>query len=142
MDKNLFKSYTLLILFCIGVTENMSAQESKIIVWFNDGMSAEVLFDSMPEFNYKDGDFILKNNTMELSWPLASLHKFTFETSRSIVPTEVELPTEPGRLRMVKGIVYDLQGRIVKKNVESISELPKGEYIVKDGNVTTKVLKR
>ena len=120
----------------------MSAQESKIIVWFNDGMSAEVLFDSMPEFNYKDGDFILKNNTMEMSWPLASLHKFTFENSRSIVPTEVELPTEPGRLRMVKGIVYDLQGRIVKKNVESISELPKGEYIVKDGNVTTKVLKR
>ncbi len=142
MDNKRFKTHLLLILFCIGVTEKMSAQESKIIVWFNDGTGAEVLFDSMPEFVYQDGDVVLKNNTMELSWPLTSLHKFTFEISESIEPTEVELQTEPGKLRMVKGIVYDLQGILIKKNVESISELPKGEYIVKDGNVTTKVLKR
>lgn len=142
MGKNRFKTYIYLIILCIGAAGEISAQESKIIVWFKDGASVEVQFDSMPEFVYKNGDVILKNNTMELFWPLAGLHKFTFEASEPIVPTEVESLTESGRLRMVKGIVYDLQGRIVKKNVESISELPKGEYIVKDGNVTTKVLKR
>ena len=38
--------------------------------------------------------------------------------------------------------VYDLSGKVVKKQIKSLSELPKGVYIVKDGSVTIKVVRK
>ena len=37
---------------------------------------------------------------------------------------------------------YDLNGRMIKQKVKSLSELPKGVYIVKDGSVTIKVVRK
>jgi hypothetical protein len=36
----------------------------------------------------------------------------------------------------------DLSGKLVKKQIRSLSELPAGTYILKDGSVTTKVVRR
>ena len=38
--------------------------------------------------------------------------------------------------------VYDMNGKLIRKHVKSLSELPKGTYIVDDGSVTTKVVRR
>jgi hypothetical protein len=38
--------------------------------------------------------------------------------------------------------VYDTSGKLVKKEINSLSELPAGTYIVKDGSVTFKVVKK
>lgn len=117
------------------------AKDAKIIVWLNNGSKTEVLFDDMPEFAYEGGNVSLKSGKTELSWPLAQLKKFTFEAAETT--TKVKSVATEHRLDLAKGCaVYDLNGRLVKAHVKSLSELPAGTYLVKDGNVTTKVIRK
>ena len=131
----------LLTLFAVGTW----AADAKIIVWQKDGNTTEILFNEMPEFLYADGNVSVQNGGTTLSWPLANLEKFTFEDvapSVPTVPTGVKEVQKP-KLDIMKGCaVYDLSGRLVKEQIRSLSELPKGTYILKDGSVTTKVVKR
>jgi hypothetical protein len=97
----------------------------------------------MPEFLYADGRVSLQNGTTELSWLLADLKKFTFEDVQPSTPTAIKDVASPARLDLLGGCaVYDLNGRLVKKHVNSLTELPKGVYIVNDGSVTTKVTRK
>lgn len=137
---------TLLIAFVstMAWAQDMSA-EAKIIVWQKGGNKTEVLFNQMPEFLYADGNVSVQNGGTALSWPLATLDKFTFEdVEKSVptVPTDVKDVPEP-KLDITRGCaVYDLSGKLIKAKIRSLSELPKGTYIIKDGSVTTKVMKR
>ena len=124
---------------------NAWAGDSKIIVWQKDGSTTEILFNQMPEFLYDNGNVSLENGDTQLSWPLSSLEKFTFE---NVVPSDPSLPTdvkavEMPKLDIAKGCaVYDLNGRLVKEMIRSLSELPKGTYILNDGYVTTNVVRK
>lgn len=117
------------------------AQDAKIIVWLNNGDKSEVLFSDMPEFTYADGYVTLQSNnpSTTLSWPIENLQKFTFEEVstgiRDVKATGLDIYSD-------KLSVYDLNGRLVRQNVKSLSELPKGVYIVKDGSVTIKVVRK
>ena len=96
----------------------------------------------MPEFLYADGHVSVQNGSTQLSWPLSNLRKFTFENVAS-TPTDIKDVKTAAKLDILKDCaVYDLNGRLIKKHIRSLSELPKGEYIIKDGNVTTKVVRR
>lgn len=129
----------LLTLFAVGTW----AADAKIIVWQKDGNTTEILFNEMPEFLYADGNVSVQNGGTTLSWPLANLQKFTFEDIEQSNTTDIkDLKTTP-KLDITKGCaVYDLSGKLVKRQIRSLSELPKGTYILKDGSVTTKVVKR
>lgn len=118
------------------------AEDSKIIVWLNDGSQTEVKFTDMPVFEYADGVLTLKSETTDMSWPLSQLNKFTFEAMAPL-PTDIkDLKTTP-KLDITKGCaVYDLNGHLIRQQVNSLSELPAGVYIVKDGNVSIKVVRR
>lgn len=132
----------LFLLFML-MAVNMQAEDSKIIVWLNDGNKTEVLFDDMPEFVYQDGTVSLKSEKTELSWPLAKLQKFTFEAAESVTDIKSVPAQGKGKLDLAKGCaVYDLNGHLLKENVTSLSELLAGTYIVNDGSVTTKVIRR
>lgn len=129
----------LLTLFAVGIW----ADDAKIIVWLNDGNKTEVLFSQMPEFTYQDGNVSIQGSSTTLSWSLANLEKFTFENVGSSIPTDIEEVKTTSRLDIVKGCaVYDLSGKLIRKQIRSLSELPKGTFILKDGSVTTKVVKR
>ena len=117
------------------------ADDAKIIVWLNDGNKTEVLFADMPEFTYADGNISLQSNSPSttLSWPIENLQKLTFEN----VTTAIRDVKDTGLDILSDGMsVYDLSGKMVKKQIKSLSELPKGVYIVKDGSVTIKVVRK
>ena len=130
-----------LLLLLLTVFSVARAQESKIIVWLNDGNKSEVLFTDMPEFSYLDGNVVLKGTSTELAWPIENVQKMTFEVSE---PDPDGIQTvQVGQLDLANGgAVYDLSGKLIKTRVKSLSELPKGTYVVKDGNVTVKVVKK
>ena len=134
---------TLLTLLLAILTASAWAADAKIVVWLNDGNKTEVLFNQMPEFTYQDGNVSIQNGSTTLSWALANLKKFTFEDIEQSNTTDIkDLKTTP-KLDITKGCaVYDLSGKLVKRQIRSLSELPKGTYILKDGSVTTKVVKR
>lgn len=133
---------TILTLLFALIGLNVWADDAKIIVWLNDGNKTEILFTEMPEFLYADGNVSVQNGGTQLSWPLTNLHKFTFENVAS-TPTDIKDVKTAAKLDIAKGCaVYDLSGRLIKKQVNSLSELPAGTYILKDGSVTTKVVRR
>ena len=127
----------LAVLSSVGVW----ADDAKIIVWLNDGNKSEVLFADFPELTYADGYVSISSNSPSttLSWPIEKLQKLTFENSitaiRDVNATGLDLLSD-------RFDAYDLSGKLVKKQIKSLSELPRGEYIVKDGRVTIKVVRK
>ena len=77
---------TILILLFALIGVNAWAEDSKIIVWLNDGSTQEVSFEEMPQFVYADGMITLKKAQEDLSWPLANLKKFTFVSAPEVIP--------------------------------------------------------
>ena len=130
----------LLTLFAVSTwAQDEAASEPTIIIWLNDGNKAEVLFDEMPEFTFDNGVMTLKGEKTELSWPLENVNKFTFGNVstgiRDVKTTDLDILSD-------NCVAYDLNGRVVKQNLKSLSELPKGVYIIKNGRVTTKVVRK
>ena len=131
------------LLLCVLTAAGSWAQStaSGIVVWLNDGNKTEVLFSDMPEFTYADGYVTLQSNnpSTALSWPIENLQKFTFEeVSTSIRDIKVDgLDIHSDNCN-----AYDLNGQLVKQGIKSLSELPKGVYMVKDGSVTIKVVRK
>ena len=138
---NLWARAAMMLLFAVLSSTGAWAQEKakSIVVWLNDGNKTEVLFSDMPEFTYADGSVILKSQKTDLSWPISNLKEFTFEevetAIRSIKVGDLDILSD-------RCAVYDLNGRLVKQQIKSLSELPTGTYIVKDGSVTIKVVRK
>jgi hypothetical protein len=80
---------TILTLLLTLATVGAWADDSKIVVWLNDGSKTEVPFKEVPTFVYADGIIVLKSDNTELSWELADLDKFTFEDVEKSNPLEV-----------------------------------------------------
>lgn len=138
---NLFARTAMVLLLAVLSSIGVWADDAKIIVWLNDGNKSEVLFADFPELTYADGYVSISSNSPSttLSWPIEKLQKLTFENSitaiRDVKATGLDLLSD-------RFDAYDLSGKLVKKQIKSLSELPCGEYIVKDGRVTIKVVRK
>lgn len=131
----------LAVLSSAGVwaQDEETAYDPVIVIWLSDGSNQQVLFDEMPEFTFDNGVMTLKGEVTEMTWPLENLDKFTFSYVstgiRNVKTTDLDILSD-------KMDVYDLNGRLVRQNIKSLSELPKGVYIIKNGRVTTKVVRK
>ncbi|MBR2204540.1 MAG: T9SS type A sorting domain-containing protein [Prevotella sp.] len=142
---NLFARTAMVLLLAVLCSTGAWAQHEEpaynpvIIILLNDGSKTEVLFDEMPEFTLDNGVMTLKGEKTELSWPLENLNKFTFSNVstgiRNVKATDLDILSDGC-------VAYDLNGRVVRQNLKSLSELPKGVYLIKNGNVTTKVVRK
>jgi hypothetical protein len=117
------------------------ADDAKIIVWLNDGNKSEVLFADMPELTYADGYVTITSNSPStaLSWLIENVQKLTFENLntaiRDVKATGLDLLSD-------QFDAYDLSGKLIRKGIRSISELPLGTYIIKDGSTTIKLQRK
>ena len=138
---NLLARTAMVLLLAVLSSVGAWADDAKIIVWLNDGNKSEVLFADFPELTYADGYVSISSNSPSttLSWPIEKLQKLTFENSitaiRDVMAAGLDLLSD-------RFDAYDLSGKLVKKQIKSLSELPRGEYIVKDGRVTIKVVRK
>jgi hypothetical protein len=127
-----------LLFACMGVNA-WADDEPVIVIWLNDGSKMEIACEELPEFTYEDGVFTLLSEKTEISWPLEKLNKLTvsqMDTAiRDIKATGLDILSD-------HFAAYDLGGKLVKENLKSLSELPKGAYIIKDGRVTFKVVRK
>ena len=136
--KTIFARAAMTLLLAVLSSSGAWAQEAGMSVWLTDGSKTEVLISDLPEITYEDGNVTLKSKQTELSWPIAELKRLTFENLQE--DTAIKAPDLD--IRSDKLAVYDLNGRLIKQRVKSLSELPKGTYIVKDGSVTIKVMRK
>ena len=132
----------VLLLALLGTSGAWAQETAKgIVIWLNDGNKSEVLFADMPEITYADGMISLQSASPStaLSWPIENVQKLTFEEMttgiRDIKATGLDLLSDHFD-------AYDLNGKLICKGAKSLSELPLGTYIVKDGSVTIKVVRK
>ena len=120
-SKKLARAALVLLLAVLSST-GAWAENRIIVVWMNDGSKTNVQFSDSP--------------SITLSWPIASVKELTFEdVATGIKATGLDIVSD--RLD-----VYDLNGKLVKSHAKSVSEVPKGTYIVKDGSVSIKVVRK
>ena len=140
---NLFARTAMTLLLAVLCSSGAWAQEKAkgIVIWLNDGNQSKVLFADMPELTYADGMVSLTTSSpsTSLSWPIETVQKMTFEdvetAIRDVKATGLDLLSD-------QFDAYDLGGKLIRKDVKSISELPLGTYIIKDGSTTIKVQRK
>lgn len=113
------------------------ANDYKIILWFNNGNNIEFFLNDYPLFVYEDDSLILQSNQSELSWPFIQLDKLTIENG--IGTDSQKSPSENLNVIFESSDVYDLNGKMIIKQAKLPLDLPRGIFIVKKGNLTTKV---
>ena len=140
---NLFARTAMTLFLAVLCSSGAWAQEKAkgIVIWLNDGNQSKVLFADMPELTYADGIVSLTTSSPSttLSWPIETVQKMTFEdvetAIRDVKATGLDLLSD-------QFDAYDLGGKLIRKDVKSISELPLGTYIIKDGSTTIKVQRK
>ena len=127
----------LLFLLMFLLTSSMAwAEDGKMTVWLSGDKTVQVLFSEKPEITYADGNVTLKGTTTELTWPIEDVKRLTFDDDDA---TDIENVAAAGLdILSDRYDAYDLGG----KQVKSLSELPAGKYILKNGSVTIKVLRK
>ena len=123
------------------LTSSMAwAEDGQMTVWLSGDKTVQVLFSEMPEITYADGNVTLKGTTTELTWPIEDVKRLTFNDDDA---TDIEDVAAAGLDILSDSYdAYDLGGKLVKQQVKSLSELPAGKYILKNGSVTIKVLRK
>ena len=123
------------------LTSSMAwAEDGKMTVWLSGDKTVQVLFSEKPEITYADGNVTLKGTTTELTWPIEDVKRLTFDDDDA---TDIENVAAAGLdILSDRYDAYDLGGKLVKQQVKSLSELPAGKYILKNGSVTIKVLRK
>ena len=131
----------LLFLLMFLLTSSMAwAEDGKMTVWLSGDKTVQVLFSEKPEITYADGNVTLKGTTTELTWPIEDVKRLTFDDDDA---TDIENVAAAGLdILSDRYDAYDLGGKLVKPQVKSLSELPAGKYILKNGSVTIKVLRK
>lgn len=131
----------LLFLLMFLLTSSMAwAEDGQMTVWLSGDKTVQVLFSEMPEITYTDGNVTLKGTTTELTWPIEDVKRLTFNDDDA---TDIEDVAAAGLDILSDSYdAYDLGGKLVKRQVKSLSELPAGKYILKNGSVTIKVLRK
>ena len=130
----------LLFLLMFLLTSSMAwAEDGQMTVWLSGDKTVQVLFSEKPEITYADGNVTLKGTTTELTWPIEDVKRLTFDDNA----TDIENVAAGGLdILSDRYDAYDLGGKLVKQQVKSLSELPAGKYILKNGSVTIKVLRK
>ena len=123
------------------LTSSMAwAEDGKMTVWLSGDKTVQVLFSEKPEITYADGNVTLKGTTTELTWPIEDVKRLTFDDDDA---TDIENVAAAGLdILSDRYDAYDLGGKLVKQQVKSLSELPAGKYLLKNGSVTIKVLRK
>ena len=125
---------SLILAASLAVPASLSAADPvKMVVWQTDGNQTVLPLTDKPKVTCSDTVVVIKTDCVEVNYPLKKLRKFTFE-----IPTSVHMLQAAPQERAV----YDINGRLVTQEFDTFDDLPSGIYIVRDGSVTYKVMRR
>lgn len=120
--------------------------DTSLFVHAKTGDVLEIAFSEKPVVTYSEGYVVISASEATVSYPLSNLDKFTFgETSENItrITAPVDMAPQPT-------FIYSIDGKLMrtyKPNEDgttstSLEGLPTGTYVIKNGKVSYKMLKR
>ena len=129
------KPKTLLLTLALAAVSTAVQAEDRLTFKQSDGTTQSFALDGL-KLTFKDGNVIVKNNSEEASFALAAMQSMYFED----VQTGIATPEINAEITLEGGSkVYTLDGR---KAGDSLTSLPAGVYVVKQGSQAKKVLVR
>ena len=138
---------------------SLSAQNG-LVIHQKDGGTFGYGFEDKPVITYTQSELVLTTAKVQISYPLASLSKFTFEDVETSVESVVEeraslslsedCVTIGGAVPESVVFVYGSDGKSVKSLATdadgnltfSVGELADGVYVIKTESVSFKILKK
>ena len=128
------------LLLAMGV----SYGQNSLNVLLKDGGAFTYSFQEKPVVTYTETGVHLKTTSVEVDFPFSNLEKFTFDDDEADAICMVKTKDLPGDTR-----IFSLDGKLLRtiKAEEgsasfSLDDLPRGIYVIKNGNTTHKVSKR
>lgn len=108
-----------------------------LVVWQTDGTTTRIPLRSRPTFGCGDSIVVIRTADVEVEYPLAGLRKFTFaDAEETSVTPLTKSDVKPARM------VFDINGRPYSDPYTTLDDLPRGIWIVRDGDVSYKVVRR
>lgn len=140
------KKISELLLVAIFINLNVAAQ-NMFNVHSNTGAVVSYMFTEKPVVTYDIDALVITTDSAKVEYPLADLEKITFDDIESSV--DVIKATGIGGDMTI--YIYNAQGKEIKniKASEAMSipelkleELERGVYIVKQGNISYKIVRK
>ena len=127
------KLKTILLTLALATICTAVQAEDRLTFRQSDGTTQSFALDGL-KLTFDEGNLIVKNNTQEATFALSTMAAMYFEDAQTGIASpqqDIDVTLEEG------GKVYTLDGR---KVASSLSGLPAGVYVVKQGSQTKKVL--
>lgn len=143
MKKKLCSLFFLLGLFLQGWSQSV-----QLVVHAESGAKVTYALSENPIVKYRGDVLILTTESTTVEYPLADLQMFTFEeTVDAVENVTMQQPKGDGTVH-----IYNVSGILVRTIQPSQTEsadakfstrdLPRGTYIIKQGNLTYKITKK
>lgn len=120
--------------------------ETALFVHQESGEIIEISFAEKPVVTYNEGRLVISAENASVSFPLANLEKFTFGE----VDENVTRIIAPANATPQSTFIYSVDGKLMRtykpgengSTSASLEGLPAGTYVIKNGKVSYKYLKR
>ena len=142
------------LLCCVLFLTLSTCLRAGIVITTTDQQTTEALIADVSSLswdgNFQDGDLLVNyaDGTVK-RLAMATIQNVTFSEDATEPEPEPEgiskLDSRKGSLNNMEGAaIYDIQGRLLRQNAtaDDLRALPQGQYVVKNGTITIKYLKK
>lgn len=134
------KRFLLLLLFTVLFCISNCFANSTVNIHQKSGEVYSCSFKDKPIITYKENILCLSSASVKIEYPLSELVKLTFSENGS----DIESLQVDGN--NVEVSIYSINGQLLKSGTGSfmldIKDLQSGAYIIKQGEITTKIIKK
>lgn len=133
--------FTFLCLFSMALG---ARAQNTLNIHLKNGSVTSYGFGEKPVVTYTETRIHLKTTKVELDFPLTNLEKFTFTDGETDAIEEVrtENTSDDVRIYNTNGVLLRTIRQSQGKASFATDDLPRGIYIIKNGETTYKIVKR
>lgn len=134
------KRILLLSLFTVILSISECFAQSSVNILQKSGEVYSCSFKDKPIITYKENVLCLSSASVKIEYPLSELEKLTFSENES------DIESLRVDANSVEVCIYTANGQLMKTGTGSFmldfKDLPSGAYIIKQGETTTKIIKK
>lgn len=134
------KRLLLLSLFTILLGISDCFAQSSVNIHQKNGDVFSCSFKEKPIITYKENILCLSSASVKIEYPLSELVKLTFSENES------DIESLQADANSAEVCIYSINGQLMKSGTRSFmldfDDLPSGAYIIKQGETTTKIIRR
>lgn len=153
--------HIFLLLFVVSIAVRAEGSPNTLVIKLRSGETVEYLLSAQPKLTFSGAQLVVKSDAYEAAYDLAQLDRYYFirtvtdgidatQDVQGVLSQSGDRLSFSGLLSGTVVAVYSTTGAAVSsvkagddgRATLSLSGMPRGVYVVKYGNVSTKIQKR